>query len=172
MTVRRNKNGVYVRIVKQHGFKYYEFNLPKGAMYGYDDNGVFICMDYRVKGRTGFYHGMPRLRIYRPERGDIMRGSERRNCIKWAARVEASPTTARILDVFEQCEDLCAISWGNEARKIAKRMDLRPERDTVHFEQHTFMRDYPVTEIAVVVGRRTLEEIAAEQKGHAVFING
>lgn len=170
--IKANKNGVYVRIVKQYGFKYYEFNLPKGAMYGSDNKGIFICMDYRVKGRSGFWHGMPRLCIYRPERCDIMRGGESRNGVKWRAQVEASPTTARILDVYEKCEHLCDISWGNEARKLAKKIDLRPERDTVHFEQKSFGREYPSSTIEIVVGQRTLEDIAREQKGHPVLIVG
>lgn len=139
------------------GRKYYYKTLPSGAIYGADRFGLFVCYNYRVHGSRG---GYPVLEIFRPI-------SETR----WKSAPEASPTTRAILAYRK--EKCLKVSWGNQERQaheVAKKQELRA--DVFGGEVHYCGRKpysppkTPTTSLCYIVpGKRTLEDIAREQKG-------
>ncbi|MGF6375073.1 hypothetical protein M2140_000107 [Clostridiales Family XIII bacterium PM5-7] len=164
------KYPVRLKIVKAHGFKYHERELPKGAIYGQDEKGVFYCMDYKVKGKNGYYKGRPRLAIYRPVVSDPTKSGGHANWTPWQKCIEASKTSDCILNMYYEHEEECQVSWGDLAHKIAKKGDLRPAFGEVKYEARKYQANhYPKSTIEIVVGHRTLEQIADEQRGKYIY---
>lgn len=153
-------------VVKFYKFKLYERPLPKGAIYGEDKDSIFFCYNYQVQGKNGYYQGYPRLEIWRP----IVGGHESNNQTRWVKSVEANSTTAAILQLYFKLD--LKVDWGNQAREIAKRAVNRPAKDEVHYK--TFGKVYEKNasgrRIEIVVDEsRTLDDIAAKQKGRPVY---
>ena len=121
-----------LHITKAFGMSYYGFKLPKGAMYGQDEKGIFICKDYRVKGRGYSADGYPILAILRPQQEHpFYDASPIRN--KWVSDLEASATTNAIMRMFYSHEDKCVIDYSDQIKQVAKKINHKPERDEVHY---------------------------------------
>lgn len=159
------KNVRKLRVVKCYGFSYYEYQLPKGAIYGEDEKGIFICKDYRLQGENGYSKGLPCLKIWRPVTG----GVERKNTTKWKCSREASPTAWAIFDLAER-ENL-QLDYNDQLHKLAKRQELKPAYGTVHYTQAFTPAEkvHGASFLAFEIPS-TLEKQAAEQKGHKAFI--
>lgn len=139
-----------LRIVKAYGFKYYEKELPKGAMYGEDDKGIFVCTDYRVKGR-GYINGKPCLKIWRPLSTTPFYDVELHNTTKWVANIEANTTTEAILSKYMVNEEICQIDWSNQMHSMAKKQSLRPTKYMAYkrnFNQYESPDNKPATSLA------------------------
>ena len=158
------KNVRKLRVVKAFGFSYYEFALPKGAIYGEDEKGIFLCQNYRVQGK-GYVKGLPCLEVWRP----VVGGVERKNTTKWVKSREASSTTWAILDLVER--ENIKISYKDQLRKIAKKQDLRPNYGSVHYTQlFTPAEKVKGASFCCAEIHTSLDEIAKEQKGHPVYV--
>lgn len=70
--------------------------IPKGAIYGQDTKGYFVCLDYKI---LSMKEDLPVLKIYRFDASY--------NC---RIKTEASSTTDAILDFFMDNEAACTIS--------------------------------------------------------------
>lgn len=90
---------VYLQVNTTYDFKYKGLRLPKGAIYGLDSESALACYDYKVRGKNGFYRGLPRLEVWRLTGG------------KWRRTCEVSPTTYRIYDLWEKYE--LNPDWGD-----------------------------------------------------------
>lgn len=157
------KNVRKLRVVKCYGFQYFEYALPKGAVYGEDEKGIFICKNYRLQGRDGYRQGLPCLEIWRP----IVGGIERNNTTKWQKMREASPTTWAIFDLAER-ENL-ELDYSDQLHKLAKRQDLKPERESVHYSR-LFTPAEKVHGASICFEfPGTLDDKAARQKGRPVI---
>ena len=89
-----------LRWVKHHGCTLKGKRLPQGAITGMDAQGLFACYDFTVKGKHGYYKGLPRLILWRFKRGS------------WSSAIEASTTTHAIID-FVSKYDTPRVSWCN-----------------------------------------------------------
>lgn len=121
-----------LHITKAFGMSYYGFKLPKGAMYGQDEKGIFICKDYRVKGAGYSADGYPILAIIRPQQEHpFYDATPIRN--KWTSKLEANATTNAIMRMFYSHEEECKIDYSDQIKQIAKKINHKPERDEVHY---------------------------------------
>ena len=170
---------VEIHVVKKHGFYFRGLALPKGSIFGYDQHGAFACKDYRLKtrrkdkrtGEGGFYKGNPCLAIFRPD-------NARSNSIVWVRHVEATPTSHAIFRYWEEHEE-CEIQNRpyKEVKKMAEKInDTRPAfgevtyRGTTPYAKSRDLASHKkCTTVTLVVGHKTLEEIADEQRGKFVF---
>lgn len=151
--------------VKAWGFKYFDYSLPKGAVYGADDRGIFICKDFSLKGHTGYKNGKPCLKIIRPV-FDCPRRKERRNQTAWNASLEGNDTTDAIMRYVKAHN--CVIDYGDPAHGIAKAQGL--PRKTWNTTPYMGVRggvNRPATNCVKIVietgRRRTLETMAETQ---------
>lgn len=148
---------IELAVNRKVGRNYHYKTLPSGAIYGNDRYGLFVCYNYKSHGRQG---GFPVLEIFRPI-------SETR----WKSALEANQTTKVIL-AYRKEKNL-KVSWGNQthqAHEIAKKQELRA--DVFGGEVHYCGRKpysppkTPSTSLCYIVpSKRTLEDIAKEQKG-------
>ena len=114
-------------LVKTSEMTFCDLKLPRGALYGYDEYGPFACKNYRLQGKSGFYKGNPRLKIWRPI-------SEGKTLIRWAVSVEANNTTNAIFRRF-MADPACEITYNaeKEVHKIAAKINNQPEFGEVHY---------------------------------------
>ena len=155
-----------LNIVRRDNFRLYDRNIPRGTIYGQDKDSVFFCMNYKVQGKNGYHQGYPRLEIWRP----IVGGRESKNQTRWVKRVEANHTTAAILQLYFKLD--LQISWGNQAAEVAKMAVNRPAKDEVPYKTagRMYEKNASGRRIEIVVNEsRTLDEVAAKQKGHGVY---
>ncbi len=89
-----------LRWVKHYGCALKGKRLPKGAVTGTDKHGLFACYNFIVQGKHGYYKGLPRLVIWRFERG------------RWISSIEASTTTYAIIDFVSEY-DTPKVAWGD-----------------------------------------------------------
>lgn len=152
---------IKVHSVNQHHFRYYEFPLPRGAIYGSDEKGVFLCKNIQPRG---FYNGLPRIELWRP----IVGGVERNNTTKWAKVFEANATSYAVWELIK-AKNL-ELDYSSEPHDIASKQELRPAYDTVHYTGLGFAyRKGPKGDsFEVLENPRTLDELADLQRGHAV----
>ncbi|MEY8365766.1 hypothetical protein AALA22_09040 [Anaerovoracaceae bacterium 41-7] len=138
--------------------------MPKGAIYGYDKDGPFMCYNYAYHGdRNGF----PMLKVWRPDYEHT-----KDNWVRWKCVAEASLTTQEILTYYQAKEKLCMIEWGDMVHELAKRQDLRAD---IFGGEVSFTGKFTPRQPAAEQGRtvltfvvnpnRTLDDIAKKQKG-------
>lgn len=160
--IQLSTKGVRVHSVTRHNFEYYEFKLPKGAIYGSDKKGIFICKNIRP---FGYKNGLPRIELYRP----VVGGKERKNTTKWYKSVEANATSYAVWQLIKT-QNL-QLDYSNEPAELAKRQDLRAEYGTVHYTGLGFAyRKNPAGASYVAYEKtRSLDELANLQGKGPVF---
>lgn len=151
-------------------FEYYGRKLPKNAAYGYDQNGVFICTDYRLKGGdNGYRRGLPCLTILRPTTYE----KESNYRITWRKSVEANGTTFAIWNLIQTLKNQeVEYDLAAEASEIASRNDLRPNKDvTPYMKSYLGGSNSPKGASYLAAEIPTgLDKIAARQKGKPAFV--
>lgn len=107
---------IKMKIVQRYDFRYYDKPLPKGAIYGQDENGLFACYNWQNLGSPK----NPCLKIWRPDPSN-----SRKNWIKWGCRREKGETAAKILSYYQNHRSKCLIDYGDQAHEVASKQDLR-----------------------------------------------
>ena len=95
-----NKQLLNLRWVKHYACTLKGKRLPKGAVTGTDEHGLFACYNFAVQGKSGYYRGLPRLALWRYKRGH------------WTCAIEASTTTYAIVDFVSEY-DTPKVDWGD-----------------------------------------------------------
>lgn len=126
-----------IKICQQAGQKFHGYTMPKNALYGMDEHGIFICIDFRIKSMRciakahkirkwdeyGQLHEIelspakyvPVMRILRPEKHGI--NDEKKYTAAWKSRCECNATASAILDLVDRYE--LEPDWGTKkVRKI------------------------------------------------------
>lgn len=154
--------GIKVKSVKTQNFRYYEFSLPKGAIYGSDEHGVFICRNIMPHG---FHNGLPRMEIWRP----VVGGIERSYTTKWRKSIESEHTAYAVWDLIKR--ENIELDYSDEPHQVAKKQELRASYGTVHYAGLGFeyRKNAHGASFVAYEHERSLDELAAEQKGHPVF---
>lgn len=115
----------------------YGRDIPIGGMWGYDNKGVWICIDYRIKSmrtisKAHYAHVRnengeftkvlitpakvkPVIKLFRIKQRDINHESNYR--IDWIKKYETGKTADLILDTFEKNEAACEIRFDTPTKK-------------------------------------------------------
>lgn len=157
---------IKMKIVQRYDFRYYDKPLPKGAIYGQDENGLFACYNWQNLGSPK----NPCLKIWRPDPSN-----SRKNWIKWGCRREKGETAAKILSYYQNHRSKCLIDYGDQAHEVASKQDLRPDcwGGEVHYKgaKPYIQAKTPSTSLCYVIDEtRTLDDIAKEQKGRLYLL--
>lgn len=154
---------VKIKVSPYADFEYYGRKLPKGALYGSDEKGVFICLDFRIKGMK---QGLPQLKMSRP----VTYENELKNRVQWQNCIESSGTTYKCCEIVENLQLEIAYDLDAEAAEIASKRDLRPNKDATPYTcRFLYGTDSPKGESWLAVEHNIgLDRIAAAYKGKFV----
>lgn len=154
---------VKVKISPYAGFEYYGRKLPKGALYGSDEKGIFVCLDFHIKGME---KGLPKLKISRP----VTHETELKNRIEWRNSIEASGTSYKCCEIVENLRLEMAYDLDAEAAEIAGKRDLRPNKDVTPYAcNFLYSSTSPKGESWLAVEHNVgLDKMAAAYKGKYV----
>lgn len=141
--------------------------MPKGAVYGHDGftgkdgtKGFFYCVDFdNVKFNR---RGYPVLWVWRP----VMNDNKYR--MEWTKQKEASCVTQAIFKLWLKEQEKCRLDYGDEVAELAKQQfKARPGwNDGIPWKGMRVMpnQEEPKTCFTYVIGTKTLEQRAAEQR--------
>lgn len=149
-----NNAKIELHINKLAGNKYHGFIMPKGAIYGTDNKGVFVCTSYKLYAEYMTANGIkykpldcriagykPTLKIYRPERNfsALMNGGSPTRHDNWVKHYECSETVAQICQL-------------HKTQPHATRINYRTnDKDKVRFKQqgeNSSLQAYSVPKIS------------------------
>lgn len=157
------------------------YKLPKGAMYGIDEKGAFICLNYRLQTRSrngrgsGYINGYPCLTIMRPQKNTSVYSNpfyeKQSDHYYWSRSVEHNNTTLAIMNMYETHIDECEIIYARDLHQVAKQIDLRLGYEepvhytTLHGRSNMHPNSAKGNTWCIISRQTTLEDMAQRQKG-------
>lgn len=135
-----------IRVARGYGITFHGFRVPKGAMYGYDAKGMFVCVNYKIHAMIrlskDYYQSYrdefgnkvsllvkkgkvsPAINIMRPSRGNdtytgYWNNNSKHRGDSWKKYLEYGDTTDLILNIFDADESI-EIERGKTRAQITK----------------------------------------------------
>lgn len=153
--------GVHIYAVTDRYHKFAERILPKGALYGNDKQGIFICLNIKPKGFKG---GLPIMELWRPDRSD-----KRQNSGKWKKTTENNATSYAVWEMVKKHN--LKISDRQAIKDLTENQELRADYGTVHYSNGGGWSSRPTaTTICAYSAPRSLDELAEIQRNRPVFL--
>lgn len=168
-----------LKIAEEFNKKHNGYTMPKGAIYGVDEKGAFVCTNFRLQTqngkKSGYINGMPCLVIIRPQR----RATEYSNPFYekqgteyyWKKCVEHNNTTLAIMRMYDKYADKCVIAYPDDLHEVASKQTSGLDyTDPVHFtsihgRNAMSPRKENVNSWCAIARPKSLEEMADFQRG-------